>query len=463
MDNITSQPNSTYTNEPLTERYELTWTGKSEAIALAHTPSEGVFVPMQQESVNRTSTNNLFIEGDNLEVLKLLQAEYFEAIKLIYIDPPYNTGKDFIYRDKFNTKYHAYLRRSGQIDADGNPRPDVEISGRRHANWLNMMVPRLTLAYPLLREDGMIIISIDDHEAHNLRLLMDEIFGAENFVTQFVWHSSTAGGLRSKHVNQNHEYALCYAKNITILPKLFAPLSPEAIRHYNKEDARGRYREKDFAWRAKVQNPRQCYLIDCPDGSQVQPPQGYLFRFKPERFQEALANDEVVFKQTKTSPLLDAEGKQAKWNIYIKKYLGDGMGAPASFLPKSLVGMSNVGTDELKALFGRKVFHNPKSTRYLTYYLQLGTESDSEDIVLDFFAGSGSTAHAVLALNHEDGGNRRFIMVQLAEETGDDEFETIAALGRERIRRVIAGLGNEDVGFQALHLQLDRETNQRPL
>ncbi|MBV7334055.1 site-specific DNA-methyltransferase [Chloroflexi bacterium TSY] len=327
----------------------------------------------------------------------------------------------------------------------------------QHALWLSMITPRLILARQLMRPDGLIFISIDDNEVHHLKMVMNEIFGEENFVAQFVWHSSTAGGIRAKYVNRNHEYALCYARDIEMLPKLFAPLSQEAVRQYKRKDGRGPYREKDFAWITASTNEKQRYLIECPDGTLVQPRPGYLFRFVRERFERALQDDLVVFKATKTSPLINEEGHQASWNIYIKKHLGNAMGAPASLVPKSLVGLYNKGTQEIKRLFGVSLFNNPKPTDYLRYFLTIGTDTNSDqgDLVLDFFAGSCSMAHAVLTQNQADGGKRRFIMVQQPEPTPENSrawlagFETIAEIGKERIRHVLQEMEDaEEVGFR---------------
>ncbi|MEM7127484.1 MAG: site-specific DNA-methyltransferase [Chloroflexota bacterium] len=421
------------------ETIQFCWPGKEEAIQQIHCPTNARLVPSEEASLSVSShlpfqvDNHLFIEGDNLTALKLLEAEYAKRVQVIYIDPPYNTGKDFVYDDKLTAVPGVNGQGAGTI------------AMRRHAAWLSMIYPRLAVARRLLREDGLIFISIDDNEVHHLRLILNEIFGEENFVTQFVWHSSTAGGIRSKYVNRNHEYVLCYARDLTCVPKLFAPLSQEAIKQYSRKDVRGTYREKDFAWITKSINERQRYLIECPDGTWVQPRPGYLFRYVQERFEQALADELVVFKATDTSPLIDDQGRSAPWNIYIKKYLGDGKGAPASLIPKSIVGLYNHGTEEIKAIFGAKIFENPKPTAFLRYFIEMGlgvAENPQEGIVLDFFAGTCSTAHAVLKMNAEDGGQRRFIMVQQAEETPARSlarkigFETISEMGIERIRCV---------------------------
>lgn len=453
------------------EKYKFTWNCKGKAINLAQTPSTGTLRPCPGESKNFDETENLYIEGDNLEVLKLLQKSYYNKVKMIYIDPPYNTGKDFVYKDNFKDNIANYLEITGQTDENGKKTsPNTETSGRYHTDWLNMMYPRLRLARNLLRDDGVIFISIDDNEVHNLRKICDEVFGERNFVSQFVWNSSTGGGIRSKLVNKNHEYALLYAKNKEILPMFFAPLSLEAIKEYNKKDAKGTYREKDFAWTNQSNNENQQYLIKCPDGSYIKPKSGYIFRFVEETFLEYLKKGYVVFKETASGPMIDPDGNQAKWNIYIKKYLENGMGAPTSLIPKSIVGLSNLGTDTIQDLFGESLFSNSKSINYLEYLINIGLSNG--DIILDFFSGSATTAHAVMHLNAEDGGNRKFIMVQLPEltlkyvkekyedENGDKQtrevkrgtaykagYKNICEIGKERIRRAGEKIKTETLEF----------------
>ncbi|MCB0044722.1 MAG: site-specific DNA-methyltransferase, partial [Caldilineaceae bacterium] len=278
------------------EKFGLNWHGKKKARQIALTPSTGTLRPCPEESVDWDSTQNLFIEGDNLEVLKLLQKSYAGRVKMIYIDPPYNTGKEFIYPDNYQDNLDTYLRYTGQKSEEGLKfSSNTESSGRYHTNWLNMMYPRLKLAKNLLRPDGVICISIDEIEVGNLRTILDEIFGEENRVTQFIWNSSTAGGIRPKHVVQNHEYALFYTRDISALPTLYAPLSPEAVEEYKLEDGQGKYREKDFAWRTNSTNVNQKYLIECPDGTFVQPPEGYLYRFIRPTFEKALVNNDSSF------------------------------------------------------------------------------------------------------------------------------------------------------------------------
>jgi adenine-specific DNA-methyltransferase len=428
------------------ERYGLTWPGKAECFKTIQAPSLGTLRPCRAESVSFDSTENLIIEGDNLEVLKLLQKSYLGKVKLIYIDPPYNTGNDFVYPDNYRESLQTYLEYTQQADAEGRKfGTNTDADGRFHSKWLNMIYPRLYLARNLLCDDGVIFISINDTEVANLRKICDEIFGEENLVSIFVWNSSTAGGIRPKYVSQCHEYALMYARHKDALGELYAPLSPEAIEQYAKVDARGPYREKDFAWRNSSNNPNQRYPIRAPDGSQLWPPAGYLYRFVKATFEEAQQQGLVVFKETTTSPLVDEQGQPARYNIYIKKYLGTGEGAPASIPPRGLVGLSSRGSEELKALFAETlVFTNPKSTDYLKYLFTVG--GDEQSIILDFFAGSGTTAHAVLDLNRQDGGNRKFILVQLPEPTGRSDYPTIAEITKERVRRVIHKLNTADVG-----------------
>ena len=394
--------------KPTTERFTFNWAGKQQARELAYaTYVDGTLKFDTTKSKNFATTKNLIIEGDNLQVLKLLKKSYKNMVKCIYIDPPYNTGNEFVYNDKFELDINKYLTATGEIDADtGEQLADYikKDDGKKNSKWLSFMYPRLMAARELLREDGVIFISIDDHEMHNLRHLMNEIFGEREFVASFVWNSSTGGGIRSKYVNKNHEYCLCYSKNQIELPMLFSPLSDEAISQYNRSDEHGIYREKDFAWKTDSKNKNQKYGIKAPDGRLLFPKTGYSYRFVEETFLEALKNNQVVFKETKTSPLVYENQEKAKHNIYIKKYLGDGTGAPTSLLSKSHVGISNIGSEEIKKLFNDLIFNNPKSTKYIKHLLQISTKPG--DLVLDFFAGSGTTGQAVMELNYEEVNKR---------------------------------------------------------
>lgn len=427
----------------LGERYGLSWKGKSDVFATIQEKTVQTLHPDRANSVDWDTTGNMFIEGDNLAALKILHKAYYGKVKMIYIDPPYNTGNDFIYNDDFKQTRRSYEAEAGITDDEGNVVRDdglrTNTGGHKHSNWLNMMYPRLFLARNLLRQDGVIFVSIDDNEVHNLRLMMNEIFGEENFVAQLIWNSATGGGIRSKFVNCAHQYILCYGRSLDEIDSFWAPLSNEAVSQYKCKDEKGLYREKDFAWRNPSEGVNQKYFIECPDGEKVQPKQGYIFRFIRQRFEKALEDDLVVFKKTKTSPLVTENGGRASWNIYIKKYLGAAKGAPISVLPKSLVGMNDSGTKEVMQLLDGAFFNNPKSVRLMKYLLEFGCTDNGA--VLDFFSGSGTTAHAVAELNAEDGGNRRWICVQLSELTDEKSeahkagYRTIADIARERIRR----------------------------
>ena len=400
--------------------------------------------------------DSLYIEGDNLEVLKLLQETYLGKIKMIYIDTTYNTGNDFVYEDDFAQSTDEYLANSGQYDEDGNRMvQNTESNGRFHTDWLNMIYPRLRLAKDLLFEQGVLVISIDDNEIENMRKCCDDIFGEENLVNCFIWNCSTAGGIRPKFASKTHEYILVYAKNKNAMDMIYAPLSSDAIKMYTQKDEKGLYRDKDFVFKNKSTNNNQKYGIECPDGEIVYPKDGYIYRFIRPKFDEALQENMVTFKKTNTGPLVTADGKQAHWNIYIRKYLGEAMGAPSTLIPKEMMSIYNVGTQCVQDLFdGVRVFENVKPVDVITYLVNM--LSSTGDTILDFFSGSATTAHAVMQLNAEDGGHRKFIMVQLPEKTDEKSeaykagYKTICEIGKERIRRagakilqaVVTGAGN---------------------
>ena len=423
------------------ERYQFTWPDKKKSVLLANAPINKTLRPCREESVDFDNTENLYIEGENLEVLKLLQETYLGKIKMIYIDPPYNTGHDFVYPDTFAQSTDEYLENSGQFDDDGNRMvQNTESNGRFHTDWLNMIYPRLRLAKDLLSEQGVLVISIDDNEIENMRKCCDEIFGEENLVNCFIWNCSTAGGIRPKFASKTHEYILIYAKNKNAMDMIYAPLSSDAIKMYTQKDEKGLYRDKDFVFKNKSKNNNQKYGIECPDGEVVYPKDGYIYRFIRPKFDEALQENMVTFKKTNTGPLVTADGKQAHWNIYIRKYLGEAMGAPSTLIPKEMMSIYNVGTQCVQDLFdGIRVFENVKPVDVITYLVNM--LSSTGDTILDFFSGSATTAHAVMQLNAEDGGQRKFIMVQLPEETDEKSeaykagYKNICEIGKERIRR----------------------------
>ena len=383
------------------ERYQFTWPDKKKAVLLANAPINKTLRPCREDSVDFDNTENLYIEGDNLEVLKLLQETYLGKIKMIYIDPPYNTGNDFVYADDFSQNTDEYIENSGQFDEDGNRLvKNLESNGRFHTDWLNMIYPRLKLAKDLLSDNGILAISIDDSEIENMKKCCNEIFGELNLVNCFIWNCSTAGGIRPKFASKTHEYILIYAKNKDRLDMIYAPLSSDAIKMYTQKDEQGLYRDKDFVFKNKSTNINQKYGIECPDGEVVYPKDGYIYRFIQTKFDEALTENMVTFKQTNTGPLVDEYGKQAHWNIYIKKYLGEAMGAPSTLIPKEMMSIYNVGTQCIQSLFdGIRVFENVKPVDVITYFVKVFSKNN--DIILDFFSGSATTAHAVMQLNTE--------------------------------------------------------------
>ena len=433
------------------EKYGLNWHGKRQARQLALTPSTGTLRPCPEDSVDWDTTKNLMIEGDNLEVLKLLQKSYTGKVKIIYIDPPYNTGNDFVYPDDYGDNTRNYLAITGQTDGQGwRLSSNTEASGRFHTDWLNMMHPRLKMARQLLLDDGIIFVSCDDNEVSNLRRLLDEIFGEENFVSQIVWKKSYGGGAKTKHVVVLHEYVLCFAKNRDSVGRLELPPNPEIQKYYKfrdeKFDDRGPFRLQPLATTSNDERPNLRYPIPY-DGEEIWPEKQWQWEYT--RTMAALANDDLVIAK-----------KNKRWSVNYKQYLKDKNGTVRGAKPFSILEgpYTQIGTAELARLLGDpKIFPFPKPSAVIARFIQYAHPSKSF-IVLDFFAGSGSTFEAVLRLNKDDSGSRRFISVQVPEPTGRDDFATIADITRERVRRV----GNElkaedglvvgDVGFRVFKL-----------
>ena len=448
------------------ECYEFTWVGKKAAMAEAARPITKTLRPVKEDSRDWDTTQNLYIEGDNLEVLKILQESYLGKVKVIYIDPPYNTGHDFIYRDKFQRSQQEENEQMGMYNEEENQMfENTESNGRFHSDWCSYIYKPLVLARNLLSDDGIICISIDDNEIENLRKICDEIFSESNLINCFVWNCSTAGGIRPKFASKTHEYILCYAKCINNVGMFFAPLSSDAIKMYTQKDEKGVYRDKDFVFKNKSTNINQKYFIECPDGERVTPKNGYIYRFIRESFEKALEDGLVTFKKTTTGPLVNEQGEQAHWNIYIKKYLGDATGAPATLIPKEMMSIYNVGTQCVQELFnGVRVFENVKPVDVISYLA--GMVRCDDMIILDFFSGSATTAHAVMQLNAEDGGHRKFIMVQLPESCDEKSeafkagYKNICEIGKERIRRAgdkikadnPLGTQNLDIGFRVFRV-----------
>ena len=455
------------------ERYTLNWAGKKQSILTANSPINATLRPCREESVDFDNTKNLYIEGDNLDVLKLLRETYLNKIKMIYIDPPYNTGNDFVYNDDFATSSDEYLQNSKSYDEDGNRMvQNLESNGRFHSDWLSMMYSRLKLAKDLLKNNGCIFISIDDNEVDNLKKICDEIFGERNFVCQFVWRKSKGSGNDSKYIMVEHEYIIMYSKNIENLvfnnEKL--KISDEK---FNLEDEyvseRGRYYLGKLDRGSKGYVKSLDYGIEAPDGTLVFPngrdkqfDDGWRWMWSQQKVEWGKKNGFIVVKK----------GTNNKWNVYAKSYaFVDNENKPLirTKLYKSHIGFDetilNISANaEIKNLFGNTYFSYPKPVALLKKLLLMLDLKD--EIILDFFSGSATTAHAVMQLNAEDGGNRKFIMVQLPEKCDEKSeaykagYKNICELGKERIRRAGQKIKDEnpltiqnlDTGFRVLKL-----------
>ena len=412
------------------ERYSFTWHGKSRARQIAQMPSAGTLLPCPDESVNWDTTKNIFIEGDNLEVLKLLQKSYHRKVKMIYIDPPYNTGKEFIYPDKWQDNLDTYLRYTGQVDDDGfKLSANAETSGRYHTNWLNMMYPRLKLARNLLRDDGAIFISIDDHEVHNLRHLLDEIFGPENHVATFVWKRKAGGGDDSTHVATEQEYVLCYGRDSSALRLArIEHESPAMTAKYNREEGGRRYYLERLDKTSLTYSDSMNFEIECPDGTMVAPPQpnpdhpSTIWRWSTDKVEEC--RSELEFKR---------DPKTGEWRVYTRTWESLRGVTPRSLLVDKEHGRNRDGTQDLAALIGPKVFSNPKPVKLLLHLLRIGAE-ESDALVLDFFAGSGTFGDALMRFNAETGGSRQFVAVQLPEPVEEGSFGSVGEICISRLR-----------------------------
>jgi adenine-specific DNA-methyltransferase len=415
------------------ERYGMSWPGKRDCFKVIQQPSAGTLKPCKAESVNFDDTENLFIEGDNLEALKLLQKSYYGKVKMIYIDPPYNTGKEFIYPDNFKENLDTYLEYTGQVDEGGKKfSTNTESEGRFHSKWLNMMYPRLFLARNLLRDDGVIFISIDDNEVSNLRKLCDEIFGEENCLGSFLWHRrQNADNRNFSNVSPDHEYLLCYAKSEK---SRLAGNEIDKSKYKNPDnDPRGPWASIDLSGLAtQTQRPNLHYDI-------IDPVTGIAYPPNPNRgWSKSKAVVDQMISEGRVLFPKEPSGRPRE-----KKFLSSLQSSITGFstwLPSDAVGFTTHGTRELTEIFEGKYFDFPKPVSLLKIFLAQGLSEN--DLVLDFFAGSATTAHAVLELNKEDGGNRKFIMVQLPEPCAEESeafkagYKTIAEIGKERIRRV---------------------------
>ena len=459
------------------ERYQFTWPDKRNAIRLANAPTTDTLRPCREESVDFDNTQNLYIEGDNLEVLKLLRENYLGKVKMIYIDPPYNTGNDFVYNDDFAQEAGEYIHNSGQKDEEGNRLvANTESNGRFHTDWLNMIYPRLKVAKDLLREDGAIFISIDDNELNNMRKICDEVFGVANYVGQVVVVNNPKGRNDSKHFAICNEYAIVYGKKNYETQGL--PLSENQISLFDKEDNNGnKYQLRDLRKRGNADkrsdrpnmffpiyfntNTKQVSLEKHDGWIEILPIKGDgsegRWRWSKDRVETYLSL--IVPKQVK--------GKD-KWGVEYKIYLDpklnplindedEIMSKPKTIWQDSLIS-SDIARRSLKALMEANIFDFPKSIELIKRFMQIGSEKES--IILDFFSGSATTAHAVMQLNAEDGGNRKFIMVQLPEATDEKSeafkagYKNICEIGKERIRRA----GKKILEEQKIKIDASRET-----
>jgi adenine-specific DNA-methyltransferase len=449
--------------EPNRERFGLTWPGKAECMRIIQEPSVATLKPQREESVNFDDTGNIFIEGDNLEVLKLLQKSYFGKIKMIYIDPPYNTGNEFIYPDKFSESLDTYLAYTGQVDDDGRKfSTNTEQEGRYHSNWLNMMYPRLYLAKNLLRDDGVIFISIDDHEQANLKQLCDYVFGEENFVAQIIWRKRSTPP-NDKILGSNHDYIIVFAKDADQVLLNLRPRSDDQIARYRNPDnhPKGPWAPGDLM--ANVKGGRYVGSLNFPIVNPITleehfPGNNGNWRFSSDTIKKLIENNEIFF------------GEDSKGKPKLKRFLADvkdGVTYPTIW---DFVPLNASGSAEMNDIFGEAtIFESPKPVGLMQEILRLG--SDKNCLCLDFFAGSGSLAHATMAENLADNGKRKFICVQLPEivssesEAAKQGLNTIGALTRERIRRAgnkliaktagtldLAGESKLDIGFKSYKL-----------
>lgn len=461
------------------ERYQFTWPDKKKAMLAANAPITATLRPVVADSVGKDGTpggfdsENLYIEGDNLEVLKLLQETYLGKVKMIYIDPPYNTGNDFVYEDDFAQSAAYYMDNSGQYDEEGNRLvTNTESNGRFHTDWLNMIYPRLKLAKDLLADNGAIFISIDENEMDNLRKICDDVFGESNFIGQFIWQRRTSPDMR-KLVSTAHDYIVTYGKNTGNLSNTINKVrltEKDAANYSNPDnDPRGPWASSDFT--AQGFRPNQMYEITTPGGAKYTPPEGRCWKNIESEFLKQCEEGRMWF------------GKDGMGIPRRKTYLSEREGKNVwTWWPNSEVGHSQEATQEVKNLFdGHAYFDYPKPVRLLKKIIQIGTHDDS--IVLDFFSGSATTAHAMIQLNTEDNGHRKFILVQLPEKTDEESeaykagYKNICEIGKERIRRagkqILSAGGGQlemsetqpepgtpvDVGFRCLRLDSSNMEN----
>ena len=451
------------------ERYQFTWPDKKKSVVLANQPIAKTLRLEREKSVGRDGTagsidtENIYIEGDNLDALKLLQETYLGKVKMIYIDPPYNTGNDFVYGDDYSKDKDEYITGSGQLDEQGRQLvQNPESNGRFHTDWLNMLYPRLRIARDLLSDDGVIFISIDDNEQENLKKICDEIFGFNNFIAQVIWERAYSPINLKKHFSESHDYMICYAKNIDNAVCNGLPRTAEANDRYSNpdNDPRGLWTSGDLSVGPRVES--KVYEIISPSGRRILPPSGYCWRLDEKTFKKYKQDNRIWF------------GEDGNNVPRIKRFLSEvkqGI-TPMTVWKYTEVGHSQDAAQKLKKLFdGKAYFDYPKSVDLIKRCLQL--YSDKDCIVMDFFSGSATTAHAVMQLNAEDGGKRKFIMVQLPEQTPENSearkagYNTICDIGEERIRRAGQKIKDEspmtttelDIGFRVFRVDSSNMQN----
>jgi adenine-specific DNA-methyltransferase len=426
------------------ERFGMNWPGKADCFKTIQQPSLATLVPAREESVDFEKTENLFIEGDNLEVLKLLQKSYLGKIKMIYIDPPYNTGNDFIYPDNYSESLESYLEYTGQVDSEGKKfSTNSDTDGRFHSKWMNMMYPRLFLAKNLLKEDGVIFISIDDNELDNLKKICNDIIGEENFISILVWKKRVSPANDSKWFSSDHEYLIVYAKN----KELWFPYRLERNERQNAyykntdNDIRGDWNSAAYTCnKSKEERPNLYYPIINPNtGEELWPKDTAVWAYSKDVYEQHVRDGLLYWG-------LDGKSKSPRKKQFISEAQPV---VPRSFLDFSEAGSTQQATLDFLKLFDYNYFQYTKPTLLIIRLLNLATKNNAKDIVLDFFAGSCTTANAVLELNKQDNGNRKFICVQLPEITDENSeafkagYKSIADIGKERIRRVIKKLSSE--------------------
>lgn len=431
------------------EKYQILWPGKRDAIIKANTKTTNTLRPLIDKSSNFDKTRNVYIEGDNFDALKILQESYLNKISCIYIDPPYNTGNDFIYNDNFTKDAEDELISSGQIDEVGNRlTSNSQSNGRFHSDWLNMIYPRLKLSRNLLREDGIIFISIDDNEYANLKKVCDEVFGEKSYIATFIWKKTSNPNTTGNNIGIEHEYILMYVKSDEYTIK-YLPLDSSDLEKYTGEDeyieTRGPFKLVGLNKTGTVNDlrPNLMYDITAPDGSIIKPQPRW--RWSKDKFENGIKENRVVFKEN-----------NGKWSVYYKQYLNEdteGNIIERGNLVKTIFddcGRTTDGTLEINNLLGKGMFDFPKPTSLIKKILYIAT--DKNDIILDFFSGSSTTADAVMQLNSEDKGNRRFIMIQLPEKC-DGKYDTICDMAEDRIRKASERLNNSiDNGFRVFRI-----------